>query len=83
VWIQSLLHKLGVTQPPATVLWCDNLGATYLLANPVFHARTKQVKIGYHFMRERVAWKQLEICFISTNVQVAMVLRSPCHYRNL
>jgi hypothetical protein len=70
VWIQSLLQELGVPQPPAAVLWCDNLGATYLSANPVFHARTKHVEIDYHFVRERVAWKQLEINFISTNDQV-------------
>jgi hypothetical protein len=70
VWIQSLLHELGVPQPHATVLWCDNLGATYLSASPVFHARMKHVKIDYHFMRECVAKKQLEIQFTSTNDQV-------------
>jgi alpha-D-ribose 1-methylphosphonate 5-triphosphate synthase subunit PhnI len=52
-------------------LWCDNLGATYLSANPVFHAHTKHIEMDYHFVRERVARKQLEIRFISTNDQVA------------
>jgi hypothetical protein len=71
MWIQTLLQELGVPHPSAASLWCDNLGATYLLANHVFHARTKHIEVGYHFVRERVARKQLEIRFISTNDQVA------------
>jgi hypothetical protein len=53
------------------MLWCDNLGATYLSVNPVFHARTKHIEIDYHFVRERVARKQLNVQFISTNDQLA------------
>jgi hypothetical protein len=35
--IQSLLKELGVFQPRAPVLWCDNIGVVYLIANPRFH----------------------------------------------
>jgi hypothetical protein len=71
MWIQMLLQELGVPHPSAVSLWCDNLGATYLSANPVFHARTKHIEVDYHFVRKRVARKQLKIRFISTNDQVA------------
>jgi hypothetical protein len=36
-WIQSLLKELGVFHPRALVLWCDNIGVVYLIANPRFH----------------------------------------------
>jgi hypothetical protein len=64
------MKKLGVKQSSTTVLWCDNLGAKYLSANPMFHARMKYVEVDYHFVYERVAKGLLDI-FISTHDQVA------------
>jgi histone deacetylase 1/2 len=71
IWIESLLKELGVKKWHVSCLWCDNMGATYLSANPIFHARTKHIEIDFHFVRERVASKQLEIRFISSKDQVA------------
>ena len=71
IWVESLLEELGVKQHRASCLWCDNLGATYLSANPVFHARTKHIEIDFHFVRERVANKLLDIRFIHSKDQVA------------
>lgn len=77
MWIQSLLKELGNFQSRSPNLWCDNLGATYLSANPVFHARTKHIEVDFHFVRERVAEKLLKIRFISSKDQLADVLTKP------
>ena len=65
LWLQSPLHELGIFLSTRPVLWCDNIGSTYLIANPVFHARTKHVEINYHFVKEKVNQKSLEVHFIS------------------
>jgi hypothetical protein len=71
IWVQSLLQELGISQPQPPILWCDNIGATYLSANPVFHAQTKQIEVDYHFVWERVSQKRLLIKFISSKDQLA------------
>ncbi|KAJ3701350.1 hypothetical protein LUZ61_005055 [Rhynchospora tenuis] len=77
IWIQSLLHELGVKSAKSPILWCDNLGATFLAANPVFHARTKHIELDFHFIREQVASKKLNIQFLCSTDQLADVLTKP------
>ncbi|KAJ0742843.1 putative RNA-directed DNA polymerase [Helianthus annuus] len=82
IWLKSLLRELGLDSKAPT-LWCDNLGATYLSANPVFHARTKHVEVDYHFVREQVTQGELDIKFISTDDQIADIFTKPLSSQRL
>jgi histone deacetylase 1/2 len=77
IWLQYLLTDLQVPSVPAPTIWCDNLGATYLSANPIFHARTKHVEVDYHFVHDRVAKKEIQIRFIPSRDQLADVFTKP------
>ena len=77
LWIRALLSDLHFSSNPVTILWCDNLGATYLSINPIFHARTKHVEVDYHFVRDRVAKKEITVRFIPSQDQLADVLTKP------
>lgn len=83
MWIQTILKELNIKTPPSARLWCDNIGATYLSANPVFHARTKHIEVDFHFVRERVARKLLDIKFIPTGDQLADGFTKPLTVKNL
>ncbi|XP_019153490.1 PREDICTED: uncharacterized protein LOC109149962 [Ipomoea nil] len=76
-WVISLLRELGLHSGTPTTLWCDNLGATYLAANPVFHARTKHVEIDFHFVRDKVAAEDFIVNFVSTKDQLADIFTKP------
>jgi histone deacetylase 1/2 len=83
MWIQILLREIGIQSPRVAKLWCDNMGAKYLSANPVFHARTKHIEVDYHFVRERAARKLLDIEHISTRDQIADGFTKPLAARQL
>jgi len=72
-----LLTDLQVPSVSAPTIWCDNLGATYFSANPIFHARTKHVEVDYHFVRDRVAKKEIQIRFVPSRDQHADVFTKP------
>jgi len=60
-WFNSILHELGLPPQHSLMLWCDNIGTTYLTSNPIFHARTKHIKINFHFVRDQVCNKELVV----------------------
>lgn len=59
IWLESLLAELGFSLEQSPTFWYDNLGATYLSANLIFHARAKHIEIDFHFVRERTSCGRL------------------------
>jgi hypothetical protein len=35
MWVQVVLRELFITCPLSARLWCDNMGAKYLVLNPI------------------------------------------------
>jgi len=66
-----ILKDLGVYLSLPPMLWCDNVSALALASNPIFHARTKHIEVDYHYIREKVLNRDLQINFISTHDQLA------------
>jgi hypothetical protein len=77
LWIRALLQELEIKHSSTPTLWCDNIRATYMSVNPVFHARTKHVEIDFHFVRDRVADKSLVDQFVPSSDQIADALTKP------
>ncbi|GKE53935.1 ribonuclease H-like domain-containing protein [Tanacetum coccineum] len=54
-WIRNLLRELHTPLFTATLVYCDNVSAVYMFANPIQHQRTKHIEIDIYFVRNKVA----------------------------
>ncbi|CAA7058112.1 unnamed protein product [Microthlaspi erraticum] len=76
-WTLSLLQELGISLPTTPVIYCDNIGATYLAANPVFHSHMKHLALDNHFVRQFVQNGQLRVSHVNSADQLADALTKP------
>ncbi|KAM1206869.1 hypothetical protein EV1_007562 [Malus domestica] len=60
-WLIQLMNNLHQSVDYVVPLYCDNQSAIRLAENPIFHARTKHVKVHYHFIREKVLQEEIEM----------------------
>ncbi|CAN0843875.1 Retrovirus-related Pol polyprotein from transposon RE1 [Linum grandiflorum] len=76
IWLIRLLGGLGVNTIAGTQLHCDNQAALHIASNPIFHERTKHVGMDCHFVRERIASKEIQPQKISTKNQIAVFTKA-------
>lgn len=76
-WLYSLLYEVGVKLDNIHTIYYDNIGATYLSANPVFHSRMKHLALDYHFIRKQVQNRTLRVSHVSSKDQLADGLTKP------
>lgn len=63
VWIRTLFQELGVFLGPIP-LCGDNQGSIFLASNPAQEKRIKHIDLRYHYIREIIRQKQIELLFI-------------------
>ena len=73
-WLKSLLSELQVPLTQAPLIYCDNLSAVLMTANPVSHHRSKHFELDLHFVRENVARKLITVSHIPSHEQTADIL---------
>ncbi len=71
VWLQKLLLDLGQSVDAPIVIYCDNISSILLANNIVYHAKTKHIEVHYHFIREKVLTKEINLIHVNTEDQVA------------
>ncbi|MCO5552235.1 hypothetical protein L7F22_005747 [Adiantum nelumboides] len=73
IWLGRLVTNLGIKEE-TPMLHCDSQSAIQLARNPVYHSKTKHVDVKYHFIREMVEDKQVQLVKIHTTDNPADLL---------
>ncbi|MCO5550458.1 hypothetical protein L7F22_003945 [Adiantum nelumboides] len=66
IWLTRLVGDLGIVGE-IPVLHCDSQSAIQLARNPVFHSKTKHVDVRYHFIRDVLEDKCLQLVKVHTD----------------
>jgi hypothetical protein len=61
--MKSLFAELGMPLGVVPIIG-DNQGSIFILSNPVQERRSKHIDIRYHYIRECIEEKKIEVFFI-------------------
>jgi hypothetical protein len=70
VWLEKILSNLGLSVDVPIIIYCDNISSIILVNNLIYHAKTKHIEVHYHFIREKVLAKEIDLIHVSTKDQV-------------
>jgi hypothetical protein len=53
------------------IIYCDNISTLLLANNSAYHVRTKHIEVHYHFIREKVLTREINLIHVNNENQVA------------
>ena len=78
IWLQSLLHELGVHKVKSSALIMqDNQSTVAIATNPEAYDRTKRIDIRHHFVRDCVDSGLIQLQYCPSKQMVADILTKP------
>jgi len=77
IWLRNLLKELENPQEEPIVIYVDNQSTIKLAKNPIQHGKSKHIDTRFHFLRDHVKRKTIELQYCHTTEQVADIFTKP------
>jgi hypothetical protein len=74
--VQTLVD-LKVNYTDLIPIHCDNTSAISVSKNLVLHSKTKHIPIKYHFLREKVTNRVVQLNYIPSTEQIVDIFTKP------
>nr|GEV23329.1 cysteine-rich RLK (receptor-like protein kinase) 8 [Tanacetum cinerariifolium] len=72
-WLVNLFKDLGIKDMEPVDLFCDNQATLYVVANPVFHARTNHFEVDCHYVRDQLKADKIKPTYVHTKSHLTYV----------
>ena len=73
VWMRNLLNEVGFNVPTSHI-YGNNLGSLFWGSNPIQEKHSKHIGICYHYIRDLIEDKQIELYHIDRKENPADIL---------
>jgi hypothetical protein len=77
LWMIQTLTDLKVNYTDPITIHCDNTSAISVSKNLVLHSKTKHIPIKYHFLREQVTNRVVQLNYIPSTEQIVDIFTKP------
>jgi hypothetical protein len=77
LWLVRLFGDLLGRDTGVVELRVDNKSVLALEKNPIFHERSKHIRVRYHFIRDCLEEGNFKACYINTKNQLMDLLTKP------
>ncbi|KAJ9539061.1 hypothetical protein OSB04_031794 [Centaurea solstitialis] len=74
IWLRGILEELGIPQGSCTQIYCGNKSAIALTRNPVYHERSKHIRIKFYFIRELILSNEVDVMSISKEKREGLIV---------
>ncbi|KAF3619751.1 putative MLO-like protein 3-like [Capsicum annuum] len=79
-WVHNLLNELCITIPNTPMIFCDNVGVTYLYHNLVFHSRMKYIAVDFFMLGTKS--KLVKLLSKTLMLVINLPIHLPSHCQN-
>lgn len=76
-WLKELLKDFGIKIDQPIKVKSDNQSCIKLTSNEKFSNRTKHIDVRFHFAKDAIHKKQVELIYVSTENNLADMLTKP------
>jgi len=76
-WISNLLYDFHLSLSLPITMHCDNKAAMHIAENPVFHEKTKHLRIYCHYIRDKILEGFLQTAYVRSKEQLADLVTKP------
>ncbi|KAL4335379.1 hypothetical protein GQ457_07G009100 [Hibiscus cannabinus] len=77
IWLRKLFKEINFIQHEATQIYIDSKSTIELAKNLVHHERSKHIDVRFHFIREQVREKNIELIHVKSEDQFADIFTKP------